>query len=100
MKFFSKITFICNIGFVVFVVLGYIELDAKKSNIQDSILPLPFLSGTMVVLGQFAIFLNLIFCLVAGVLFFSKKLIKYSHIRFTTKSIHTSKNKIMYNVDH
>ena len=75
MKFFSKITFICNIGFVVFVVLRYIELNGEKSNIQDSILPLPFLSGTMVVLGQFAIFLNLVFCLAAGVLFFSKKLI-------------------------
>jgi hypothetical protein len=75
MKFFSKITFICNIGFVVFVVLGYIEMNGKKSAIEDGILPLPFLSGTLVVLGQFAIFLNLIFCLVAGCLFFSKKLI-------------------------
>ena len=73
MKFFSKITFICNLGFLVFIVLGYIELNAKKASAEEGMLPLPFFMGTMVVLGQFALFLNLIFCLIAGrLLFFNK----------------------------
>lgn len=73
MKFFSKITFICNVGFLVFIVLGYIELNAKKASVEEGMLPLPFIPGTLVVLGQFAVFLNLIFCLIAGSLFFFNK---------------------------
>lgn len=74
MKFFSKITFICNLGFLVFIVMGYIELNGKKGGINDVILPLPFIAGTLVVLGQFALFLNFFFCLFAALFFLSKKL--------------------------
>lgn len=74
MKLFSKIVFICNISFIVFILLGYIEMNNKKNKIDDNIIPLPFVTGTLVILGQFAVFLNLIFCLLAMILLLSKKM--------------------------
>ncbi|MBC7887631.1 MAG: hypothetical protein H7Z13_07060 [Ferruginibacter sp.] len=74
MKLFSKIAFICNLSFLVFIILGYIEFNNKKNKVSDNIIPLPFVTGTLVVLGQFAIFINLIFCFTALMLLLSKKM--------------------------
>ena len=73
MRFFSKIAFICNLGFLVFIILGYIELNNNKNNNSAPIFPLPFVEGTLVVLGQFAIFVNLLFCLMAFIMLVSKR---------------------------
>ena len=73
MKFFSKITFICNLSFLVFIALSFIELSNKKASSAYGILPLPFITGSLVILGQFAIFLNLIFNLITAVFFIFKK---------------------------
>src|SRR5450432_3949611 len=73
MKLFSKLAFICNVSFVVFILLGYIELDHKKNNIDSNIMPLPFVTGILVILGLLAIFINFIFCLSALILLLSKK---------------------------
>ncbi|MEO6722933.1 MAG: hypothetical protein ABIN67_21375 [Ferruginibacter sp.] len=73
MKLFSKITFICNLSFLVTIILRYVELNNKKHNVNDNIIPLPYLTGILVILGQLSIFINLLFCLVALVLFLSKK---------------------------
>lgn len=62
MKLFSKLVFLCNVCFIAFVILRYIEFANKKKQLGDNILPLPFLTGTLVVLGQLAIFFNFIFC--------------------------------------
>ena len=74
MKIFSRIAFICNVSFIIFIVLGYVEFNHKKTKGGDNILPLSFLTGTLVVLGQLAIFINLIFCLVSLGLLLAKKL--------------------------
>jgi len=74
MKLFSKLTFICNISFIVFIVLRYIDINNKKVKVDDNITPLPFITGSLVVLGQLAIFINIIFCLVVLILMLSKKL--------------------------
>ena len=74
MKLFSRITFICNISFVVFVILQYVEFNSKKNKGSDNIIPLPFLAGTLVILGQLAIFINLVFCMVALGLLAAKKI--------------------------
>lgn len=74
MKLFSKLTFICNISFIIFIILRYIDINNKKVKVEDNISPLPFVTGSLVVLGQLAIFINVIFCLVALILMFSKKL--------------------------
>jgi hypothetical protein len=73
MKLFSKITFICNLSFLVMIVLRYVELNNKKHNLNDNIIPLPYLTGILVILGQLSIFINLVFCLLTFVLFLSKK---------------------------
>jgi hypothetical protein len=45
MKFFSKITFICNLSFLVFIALSFIELSNKKASSANGILPLPLLQA-------------------------------------------------------
>ena len=72
MKLFSKITFLCNLSFLVTVILRYIELNNKKNKIGDGIVTLPFITGILVILGQLAIFLNLVYCLLTVVLWVSK----------------------------
>jgi hypothetical protein len=42
--------------------------------VDDNISPLPFVTGSLVILGQLAIFINVIFCLVALILLVQKKL--------------------------
>ena len=74
MKLFSKLTFISNICFILFIILRYVDLNNKKVKVDDNISPLPFITGSLVVLGQLAIFINIIFCLVALILMCSKKL--------------------------
>lgn len=73
MKLFSKLAFICNVSFVLFICFGYIELSRRQNKNDDNILPLPFVTGTLVILGQLAIFLNFIFCLVTLLLLVLKK---------------------------
>ena len=74
MKLFSKIAFIFNISFVVFILLAYIEFNHKNSRTGDNILPLPFFTGLFVILGELAIFVNFVFCLVVLALLLSKKI--------------------------
>ncbi len=74
MKLFSKLTFICNLSFVLFIVLQYVELSKKRNKVSDNIMPLPFITGTLVILGEFAIFINFIFCFTAIILLLSKRL--------------------------
>jgi len=71
MRFFSKIAFISNLGFIAFVILGYVEFNQKKAGIQDNIIPLPVVTGSLVVLGVMAVFINLIFA--ATVLYYLVK---------------------------
>lgn len=73
MKLFSRLAFICNISFVIFILLGYIELSNKKNKVDDHLIPLPFVTGLLVILGQLAIFINLIFCAIVLMLMMAKK---------------------------
>ncbi|MCW3093484.1 MAG: hypothetical protein JWP81_4553 [Ferruginibacter sp.] len=74
MKIFSRIAFICNISFLVFIVLAYIELGSKKKGVPGAIRPLPFITGLLVILGQLAIFINLAFCLICLAMLLSKRM--------------------------
>lgn len=74
MKFFSKIVFICNICFILSVILRFVELyNKKQSGHENNVIPLPFVEGTLVVLGVFAIFINLFFCLMCTVRWVRKR---------------------------
>ena len=75
MRFFSKIAFISNLGFIAFIFLGYVELNQKKAGIQDNIIPLPVVTGSLVVLGIMAVFINMLFA--ATVLYYLIKKKQY-----------------------
>lgn len=64
MRFFSKITVLFNISFLVYVVLWYIEMNKHKEGISDQILPLPWLQNTLVVLGYTSVIVNVLFLIV------------------------------------
>ena len=74
MKIFSKIAFVCNVSFIISIILGYIELGNKKNKVTGSVMPLPFLTGTFVILGQLAILINFLFCITVLVLILSRKM--------------------------
>ena len=74
MKIFSKIAFVCNVSFIISIILGYIELSNKKNKVSGSVMPLPFLTGTLVILGQFAIVINFLYCITVLVLVLSRKM--------------------------
>ena len=73
MKLFSKIVFICNVSFLIMMLMRFIELSNKTTRGTDHILPLNFLTGTLVILGQLSIFINLVFCLITGGMLISKR---------------------------
>lgn len=61
MRFFSKFVFICNICFIIGVVLRIIEMRPANEN-HNALIPLPFLEGSIVVLGLlFAVIFNAAF---------------------------------------
>jgi len=64
MRFFSKLALLCNICFLLSVVFWYIEMHKQQSGNTDKIIPLPWLEGTLVIIGYGAIIVNLLFLLV------------------------------------
>lgn len=73
MKLFSKVAFICNLSFLVMAILRYIEIRSKNNHSSEAVIPLPFLTGLLVILGQLAIFINLVYCLSLLVIWIVKK---------------------------
>ena len=72
MRFFSKVIFICNISFVIAVILRVVENANKKEGIFDGAIKFQPLESTLVVMGYGAIFLNLIFNLILATLLLTK----------------------------
>lgn len=64
MRFFSKITFLCNCCFLVSVVLWYLEFQKKNRGNEGHLISLPWLESTLVILGYGAIIINLLFLLI------------------------------------
>lgn len=63
MRFFSKITILCNISFLAAVVFWFIEMHDQKAGVTQQVLPLPWLEGIFVILGYGAIVVNALFLL-------------------------------------
>ncbi|MBS1755409.1 MAG: hypothetical protein BWZ05_02283 [Bacteroidetes bacterium ADurb.BinA245] len=61
MRFFSKITVICNCCFILSVVFWYIEMQKQKHGDGNLAIPLPWLENTLVILGYGAIIVNALF---------------------------------------
>lgn len=61
MRIFSKLVLICNLCFVVAVVLRLIEMGRRAKGNYDAAIPVQAVEGTLVLLGYGAIFLNIFF---------------------------------------
>jgi hypothetical protein len=73
MRFFSKLTVICNVCFIIAVVLRVIENLYKKNIAFTGRIKLDPIESTFVVLGYSAIVINVIFNCILLILFISKR---------------------------
>ena len=73
MKIFSKFVFICNLCFIVSVVMHFVHLSYTAKGKIDAAFPLPFVEGTMAVLGLLSLLVNAIFCCIVLGLLVAKK---------------------------
>jgi len=62
MRFFSKFVFICNLCFIVTIVMQLIEAGNKGKGTVDAAVPLGFLKGPLVILGFISILVSALFC--------------------------------------
>ncbi len=74
MRFFAKIVLICNLCFIASVILHFVEKSYAAKGITDHAIPLPFLEGTIAVLGELAMIINIFFCAIAVILILMKKI--------------------------
>ena len=72
MRFFSKLTVLCNICFLAAVVLWFIEMNKKRQGSNEQAIPLPWMESTLVILGYGAIIINALFLLICFI-FYSLK---------------------------
>ena len=64
MRFFSKLTFICNCCFLAYVVLWYFEVHSHQRGHEGQVIQLPWLESSLVILGYLAIIVNVFFLLI------------------------------------
>ena len=57
--FFSRFTFLCNIAFLLFIFFSWKEAGKPLTGSRDTVISLPFLKETIIVLGFSAIVINL-----------------------------------------
>ncbi len=74
MRFFSKLVAICNICFIIAVILRLVEINMRKAGNYDGALKYQPLEATVVILGYGAIFLNVIFVLFSIYWLLTKKI--------------------------
>ena len=63
MRFFNKFIFICSICFLAAVVLRLVEISRKSKGFSETVIPLPALQGSIVILGYVAVIFNFLFVL-------------------------------------
>lgn len=71
--FFSRVAFICNISFLLFVFFGKMEAKAMTGSNSAGIEAIPFFKNLIIILGFSAIVINLIVCIAYLVTILSKK---------------------------
>ena len=72
-SFFSKVAFICNLSFLLFVLFGKMEAKQTIGNGTAGITAIPFFKNLIIILGVSAIFINLIICIAYLIALLSKK---------------------------
>ncbi|HRI25217.1 MAG TPA: hypothetical protein PLZ45_11105 [Ferruginibacter sp.] len=63
MRFFSKITVLCNVCFMVYVTLWYVEVRNRLPGTTNQVIPLSWLENVFVILGFGSILVNTLFLL-------------------------------------
>jgi len=75
MRFFSKITVLFNVAFLVTLVFWFLERQPHEGGPRE-MMPLPWLKGTLVTLGYTAIIVNALFLLLTFIFYAFKANIK------------------------
>ena len=70
----ARVTLICNICFVVCVIIRAMEEREKVNGMPGNLLPIPFVKELIIILGFLAIFINAIMTLICVVLLLRKRL--------------------------
>ena len=73
MRFFARLVAICNICFIITVIMRYIERGNVRQG-GEELTRLPFIQNTLVVLGYSAIVMNFIFIMIVIYLMLRKRL--------------------------
>ena len=73
-RFLSKFTFICNLTFLVYVMLTWLEAKSKINGSPGNMLQIPFLKELIIILGYSAIFINFIMIIIYLVLLLTRRL--------------------------
>ena len=63
MKFFARVVMICNLCFIVSVIMRLIEIKQHQEEKFNDVVLLKPVQSTIVVLGYGAIVVNLLFCI-------------------------------------
>lgn len=69
MRIFSKLVFICNLCFLAAAILRLVEIQQRAQGNLNGAIPYQPLEATLVILGYGAIFINVIFFVLAAVFF-------------------------------
>ena len=67
-SFFSRLTIICNIAFLLFIFLGKMEAQKPVTQSRETVVAVPFFKDIIITLGVSAIAINLIMCLIYSVI--------------------------------
>jgi len=71
--FFSRLTIICNIAFLLFIFLGKMEARKPVAQNVDTVVAVSYFKDIIITLGVLAILINLLMCLVYSVIVISGK---------------------------
>jgi hypothetical protein len=66
--FFSRLTIICNIAFLLFIFLARMEAQQPVTQKPDAVVAVSYLKDVIITLGVAAIMINLIMCVFYAVL--------------------------------
>ncbi|MEO8765946.1 MAG: hypothetical protein ABI416_16715 [Ginsengibacter sp.] len=67
-SFFSRVTIICNVCFLLFIFLGKLEAAKPVTKSTDKALPVSYVNDIIITLGISAIVVNLLMCIVYSVI--------------------------------
>ena len=72
-SFFSRFAIICNIAFLLFILLGKMEAKKPVTTGRDTVVAVSYFKDIIITLGVAAIIVNLIMCIVYSVLVVTHK---------------------------